>query len=151
VDSALEALTEMTGGRGPDACIDAVGMEAHGSGLDGWYDWSKQQVRLQTDRPTALRMAIQACRKGGTVSVPGVYGGVIDKVPMGAAFNKGLTMRMGQTHVHRYVKPLMDRIEQGQFDPSYVITHRMRLDDAPIGYNIFRDKEEECIKVVLKP
>jgi threonine dehydrogenase-like Zn-dependent dehydrogenase len=151
VDSVLEALTEMTGGRGPDACIDAVGMEAHGSGLDGWYDWGKQQIGLQTDRPTALRPAIQACRKGGTVSIPGVYGGIIDKVPIGAAFNKGLTLRMGQTHVHRYVKPLLERIEREEIDPSFIITHRMRLDEAPTGYDIFRDKQDNCIKVVLQP
>jgi threonine dehydrogenase-like Zn-dependent dehydrogenase len=126
-------------------------MEAHGSGLDGFYDWTKQQVRMQTDRPTALRMALQACRKGGTVSVPGVYSAVIDKVPMGAAFNKGLTLRMGQTHVQRYMKPLLRHIEEGRIDPTYVITHRLPLQEAPAGYKMFRDKENECIKVVLKP
>jgi threonine dehydrogenase-like Zn-dependent dehydrogenase len=151
VESVVEALKEMTGGRGPDACIDAVGMEAHGTGLDGWYDWTKQQVRLQTDRPTALRSVLQACRKGGVVSIPGVYGGVIDKVPFGAAFAKGLTLRMGQTHVQRYMGPLLERIEQGEIDPRYIITHRMRLDDAPHGYQIFRDKEDACVKVVLRP
>lgn len=151
VDSVVEALIEMTGGRGPDACIDAVGMEAHGSGLDGWYDKSMQQMRMQTDRPTALRQVLQACRKGGTVSIPGVYGGIIDKVPMGAAFNKGLTLRMGQTHVQRYMKPLLDRIEQGDVDPSFIITHRLTLDEAPAGYRMFRDKQNDCIKVVLQP
>lgn len=151
VDSVVDALIEMTGGRGPDSCIDAVGMEAHGSGLDGFYDWTKQQMRMQTDRPTALRMALQACRKGGTVSIPGVYSAVIDKVPMGAAFNKGLTLRMGQTHVQRYMKPLLRHIEEGRIDPTYIITHRLPLQDAPAGYRMFRDKENECVKVVLKP
>jgi threonine dehydrogenase-like Zn-dependent dehydrogenase len=151
VDSIVEALTEMTGGRGPDSCIDAVGMEAHGSGIDAWYDWSKQQVRMQTDRPTALRQVFQACRKGGTVSIPGVYGGLIDKVPMGAAFNKGLTLRMGQTHVQRYMNPLLQRIEKGEIDPSYIITHRISLDEAPDAYKTFRDKSDSCIKVVLRP
>jgi threonine dehydrogenase-like Zn-dependent dehydrogenase len=151
VDSVVEALTEMTGGRGPDSCIDAVGMEAHGSGIDAWYDWSKQQVRMQTDRPTALRQVFQACRKGGTISIPGVYGGLIDKVPMGAAFNKGLTLRMGQTHVQRYMNPLLQRIEKGEIDPSYIITHRISLDEAPDAYKTFRDKSDSCIKVVLRP
>lgn len=151
VESVVAALIEMTGGRGPDACIDAVGMEAHGSGLDGFYDWTKQQVRMQTDRPTALRMALQACRKGGTVSIPGVYAGVIDKTPIGAAFNKGLTLRMGQTHVQRYMRPLLQHIEAGSIDPTYIITHRLRLKDAPLGYKMFRDKQDECVKVVLKP
>jgi threonine dehydrogenase-like Zn-dependent dehydrogenase len=151
VDSVVEALTEMTGGRGPDSCIDAVGMEAHGSGIDAWYDWSKQQVRMQTDRPTALRQVFQACRKGGTISIPGVYGGLIDKVPMGAAFNKGLTLRMGQTHVQRYMNPLLRRIEKGEIDPSYIITHRISLDEAPDAYKTFRDKSDSCIKVVVRP
>jgi threonine dehydrogenase-like Zn-dependent dehydrogenase len=147
----VEGLKEMTGGRGPDACIDAVGMEAHGSGVVGMYDKAKQAVRLQTDRPTALREAIQACRKGGTVSIPGVYGGFIDKVPMGAAFNKGLTLRMGQTHVHRYLKPLLQKISDHEIDPAFVITHRMPMEDAPKAYDIFKKKEDHCIKVVLKP
>ncbi len=151
VDSVVDALAEMTGGRGPDACIDAVGLEAHGTGLDGFYDWSKQQMRLQTDRPTALRMAVQACRKGGTVSIPGVYIGLIDKMPIGAAFGKGLTLRMGQTHVHRYMRPLLEHIEAGRIDPTYIITHRLNLQDAPEGYKMFRDKENECVKVVLSP
>lgn len=148
---AGEAVTEMTGGRGPDSCIDAVGMEAHGTGLDALYDKAKQAVRLESDRPTALRQAIVACRKGGTVSIPGVYGGFVDKVPLGAAFNKGLTMKMGQTHVHRYLRPLLDRVQKGEIDPSFVITHRMKLDEAPHGYDIFKNKKDNCIKVVLKP
>ena len=148
---AVDELKERTGGRGPDACIDAVGMEAHGTGVSALYDRAKQAVRLETDRPTALRDAIQACRKGGTLSIPGVYGGYIDKVPLGAAFAKGLTMRMGQTHVHRYMRPLLNRIQRDEIDPSFVITHRMTLDDAPRGYQMFRDKEDECIKVVLRP
>jgi len=148
---AGEAVTEMTGGRGPDACIDAVGMEAHGTGLDALYDKAKQAVRLESDRPTALRQVILACRKGGTVSIPGVYGGFIDKVPLGAAFNKGLTMKMGQTHVHRYLQPLLDRVQKGEIDPSFVITHRMKLDEAPQAYEIFKQKKDNCIKVVLKP
>ncbi len=148
---AGEAVTEMTGGRGPDSCIDAVGMEAHGTGLDALYDKAKQAVRLESDRPTALRQVILACRKGGTVSIPGVYGGLVDKVPLGAAFNKGLTLKMGQTHVHRYLRPLLDRVQKGEIDPSFVITHRMKLDEAPHAYEIFKQKKDNCIKVVLKP
>lgn len=148
---AGEAVTEMTGGRGPDACIDAVGMEAHGTGLDALYDKAKQAVRLESDRPTALRQVILACRKGGTVSIPGVYGGFVDKVPLGAAFNKGLTLKMGQTHVHRYLRPLLDRVQKGEIDPTFVITHRMKLDEAPDAYEIFKHKKDNCIKVVLKP
>ena len=147
----LDEINERTGGRGPDACIDAVGMEAHGTGVSAFYDRAKQAVKLETDRPTALREAIQACRKGGTVSIPGVYGGVVDKLPLGAAFAKGLTLRMGQTHVHRYLRPLLGRIERAEIDPSFVITHRMTLDDAPHGYGMFRDKDDECVKVVLRP
>lgn len=147
----LEALKEMTAGRGPDACIDAVGMEAHGTSIDALYDKAKQSVRLESDRPHVLRQVIWACRKGGTVSIPGVYGGFVDKIPMGAAFNKGLTFRMGQTHVQKYLRPLLERIERGEIDPSFVITHRMRLRDAPRGYEIFKHKQDNCIKVVLKP
>ena len=147
----VDELKDRTGGRGPDACIDAVGMEAHGTGVAALYDKAKQVVRLETDRPTALREALTACRKGGTVSIPGVYGGYVDKVPLGAAFAKGLTVRMGQTHVHRYMRPLMNRVQRGEIDPSFVITHRMTLDDAPRGYGMFRDKEDECIKVVMRP
>ncbi len=147
----LEALKEMTGGRGPDSCIDAVGMEAHGMTLDAWYDLAKTKLMMETDRPHALRRAIQACRKGGTVSIPGVYGGLLDKFPMGMAFAKGLTLKMGQTHMQRYMKPLMDRIEKGELDPTFIITHRLPLDEAPKAYYTFRDKQDECIKVVLKP
>ena len=146
-----EALRDMTGGRGPDACIDAVGMEAHGETIDDWYDKAKTATLLATDRLSALRQAIHACRKGGTVSIPGVYGGLLDKVPMGAAFAKGLTFKMGQTHVHRYLPLLMDRIQRGEIDPSYVITHRARLDHAPKAYRTFRDKKDGCVKVVMKP
>jgi len=142
----LEALKEMTGGRGPDACIDAVGMEAHGAGIPGAYDRVKQAVRLETDRPLALREAIMACRNGGTVSVPGVYGGFIDKFPMGAVMIKS-----GQTHVQRYSRPLLERIQKGEIDPSFIITHHLPLDEAPHGYKMFRDKEDDCMKVVLKP
>jgi threonine dehydrogenase-like Zn-dependent dehydrogenase len=148
---AFEALRDATGGRGPDACIDAVGMEAHGATADDWYDRVKTATFLATDRASALRQAIHACRKGGTVSIPGVYGGFIDKVPLGAAFGKGLTLKMGQTHVHRYLPSLLDRIARGEIDPSFVITHRVPLEDAPAAYRTFRDKEDGCIKVVLKP
>jgi len=147
----IDALKELTGGRGPDSCIDAVGLEAHGTGLPGAYDLVKQAVRLETDRPHALREAIQACRKGGTVSIPGVYGGFIDKMPMGAAFGKGLTLKMGQTHVHKYLAPLLGRILAGDIDPSFVITHRLPLSQAPNGYKTFRDKQDGCIKIVLDP
>jgi threonine dehydrogenase-like Zn-dependent dehydrogenase len=148
---AGEALKEMTAGRGPDACIDAVGMEAHGTGVDALYDQAMQAVRMESDRPTALRQVIVACRKGGSVSLPGVYGGLIDKVPMGAAFNKGLKFKMGQTNVHKYLQPLLEYIREGKIDPSFIITHRLSLDEAPRGYEIFKHKQEECIKIVLKP
>jgi threonine dehydrogenase-like Zn-dependent dehydrogenase len=147
----LEALKDMTGGRGPDACIDAVGMEAHTPGLIGAYDKAKQAVRLQTGRPMALREAILACRNGGTVSVIGVYGGFIDKFPMGSLMNRSITMRTGQCHVQRYLKPLLERIQNGDIDPSFVITHRMPLEQAPQGYSIFKEKQDHCIKIVLKP
>jgi len=149
VDSVVEALKELTGGRGPDACIDAVGMEAHGHGPSYAYDRAKQAVKLETDRPLALREAIMACRSGGTVSVIGAYGGFIDKFPMGSLMNRSLTLRTGQCHVHRYMRPLLDRIEQGEIDPSYIITHRLGLEDAPRGYELFKQKEEDCMKVVL--
>ncbi|WP_447980044.1 zinc-dependent alcohol dehydrogenase [Candidatus Nitrospira bockiana] len=149
VDDLVETLREMTGGRGPDACIDAVGMEAHGTTLAAWYDRVKQSMYLETDRPIALREAIQACRKGGTVSIPGVYSGVIDKVPIGAAFTKGLTFKMGQTHVHRYMRPLLDHILRRAIDPSFVITHRIPLEEAPRAYRLFQEKQDGCIKVVL--
>jgi len=145
------ALKEMTGGRGPDCCIDAVGMEAHGTGFMAAYDAVKQTFRMETDRALVLREVILACRKGGKVSVPGVYGGFIDKMPMGAFVNKALTMRSGQTHMQKYMQPLLERIQNGEIDPSFIITHKMSLEDAPRGYKIFRDKQENCIKVVLKP
>jgi threonine dehydrogenase-like Zn-dependent dehydrogenase len=144
-------LREMTGGMGPDACIDAVGMEAHGAGLDYWYDKVKTATMMATDRAITLRQAIHACRKGGVLSIPGVYGGFIDKVPMGAAFNKGLTLKMGQTHVHKYLPRLLEHIENGDIDPSFVITHEVPIDRAPEMYKTFRDKEDGCIKVVMKP
>lgn len=147
----VEELKEMTGGFGPDACIDAVGMEAHGTSVDAMYDRAKQAMLLETDRPHALRQAIQACRKGGVVSIPGVYGGFLDKFPLGAAFSKGLTFKMGQTHVHRYMRPLLKRIERGEIDPTFVITHRISLDQVPQAYKTFRDKQDDCIKVVIKP
>ncbi|HEX4567546.1 MAG TPA: zinc-dependent alcohol dehydrogenase [Vicinamibacterales bacterium] len=149
--NVYEALKDMTGGRGPDACIDAVGLEAHAATIDDWYDRAKTSTMMATDRLSALRQAIHCCRKGGTVSIPGVYGGFLDKMPMGAAFGKGLTMKMGQTHVHRYLPRLMDYITRGEVNPAFVITHRARLDDAPEMYRTFRDKEDGCIKVVLKP
>jgi len=148
---AREMLNQMTGGRGPDVCIEAVGMESHGLGAAGAYDRVKQELKDETGRPHALRQAILSCRKGGTVSVAGVFGGFVDKLPMGAAFNKGLTFKMGQTHVHRYLKPLTDKISEGAIDPSFVITHKLNLDDAPDAYRRFRDKEDGCIKVMLRP
>ena len=147
----LDALHEMTGGRGPDSCIDAVGLEAHGTGIAGFYDRAKTSLMMATDRPNALRTAIMACRKGGTVSIPGVYGGLLDKFPLGAAFAKALTLKMGQTHMQRHLKPLLERIQKGEIDPSFIITHRLGLDDAPGAYKTFRDKQDECIKVILKP
>jgi threonine dehydrogenase-like Zn-dependent dehydrogenase len=145
-----DALAEMTGGRGPDACIDAVGLEAHGHGPWFAYDRVKQAARMETDRPTALREAILACRNGGTVSVVGVYGGFIDKFPIGAVVNRALTIRSGQCHVQRYTRKLLQRIEKGDIDPSFIVTHRMMLGDAARGYETFLNKEDECVKVVLK-
>jgi threonine dehydrogenase-like Zn-dependent dehydrogenase len=144
-------LRAMTGGQGPDACIDAVGLESHGTTLDAWYDRAKTSMYLATDRPHALRQAINACRKGGTVSIPGVYGGWLDKFPLGPAFAKGLTLKMGQTHVHKYLPVLLDRIERGEIDPSFVITHRVGLDEAPEMYETFREKRDDCIKVMMTP
>jgi threonine dehydrogenase-like Zn-dependent dehydrogenase len=147
-----DQLQTMTKGRGPDVCIDAVGAEAHGLGsMDAMMDKAKAAVGLTTDRIHALRQAINCCRKGGTVSVPGVYIGFPDKFPMGAAFGKGLTMRMGQTHAHRFLQPLLDRIDKGEIDPSFVITHRLPLEEGPAAYETFRDKKDGCIKVVLTP
>ena len=150
-DNLFTTLKEMTGGHGPDHCIDAVGLEAHGTGLGNIYDKTKELARLTSDRSNALRQAIQCCGKGGTVSVPGVYGGFLDKFPFGAAFAKGLTFKMGQTHTQRYLRPLLETIVQGKIDPTFVITHRMKLDDAPEGYKIFKEKKDDCIKVVLTP
>ena len=142
----------MTKGRGPDRCIDAVGAESHGAaGIVAALDKAKAVVGLGTDRPNALRQAVMCCRKGGTVSVPGVYIGMMDKFPVGAFVNKSITMKTGQTHVHRYLKPLMAKIETGEIDPSFLITHRLPLADAPGAYKTFRDKADGCVKVVLKP
>jgi threonine dehydrogenase-like Zn-dependent dehydrogenase len=151
VDDVLDILRDMTGGRGPDACIDAVGLEAHGHTAGALYDKVKTATFMATDRPNVLRQCIMACRKGGTVSIPGVYGGLLDKIPFGAAMNKGLTFKMGQTHMMKYMKPLLQRIERKEIDPSFVITHRVSLEDTPEMYKTFRDKQDECIKVVLKP
>jgi len=147
-----DTLMELTKGRGPDRCIDAVGAEAHaGGGVGAVLDKAKASVGLATDRPAALRDAIMCCRKGGTVSIPGLYVGLLDKVPMGAAMNKGLTLRMGQTHVQHYTGPLLKKIQAGEIDPSFVITHRIPLEDAPAAYKTFRDKKDGCIKVVITP
>ena len=147
----LDSLREMTGGRGPDSCIDSVGMEAHGHSAMYAYDRAKQALMLESDRPIALREAIMACRNGGTVSVAGVYGGLVDKLPMGSVMNRSLTIKTGQTHVQRYLRPLLQRIENGEIDPSFVVTHRLPLDEAPNAYEMFLNKTHECIKVVLKP
>lgn len=151
VDDLIQYLKDETGNIGPDSCIDAVGMEADGHGLMYAVDRAKQMLRMETGRPIALRECIQACRKGGTVSVPGVYGGFVDMIPMGAYMNKALTMKTGQTHMMRYMKPLFDRIERGEIDPSFVISHRVSIDRAPEMYKVFRDKRDHCTKVVLDP
>jgi threonine dehydrogenase-like Zn-dependent dehydrogenase len=145
-----DALLEFTGGRGPDKCIDAVGMEAHGHPAVYAYDRAKQALMLESDRPIALREAVLNCRNGGVVSVIGVYGGFIDKFPMGSVMNRSLTIRSGQCHVQRYMKPLLERVQNGEIDPSFVITHRLPLDQAPRGYDMFLNKEDDCEKVVLK-
>jgi len=151
-DDVYDRLMEMTSGRGPDRCIDAVGTEAHGRGsADAVLDRAKSALYLGTDRPHVLREAIMCCRKGGTVSVPGVYIGFLDKVPFGAAMNKGLTLKTGQTHVPRYYDRLLKKIDVGEIDPSFVITHRLPLADGPAAYKLFRDKQDGCIKVVLRP
>jgi threonine dehydrogenase-like Zn-dependent dehydrogenase len=144
-----EALKELTGGHGPDAVIDAVGMEAHSPRIDYAYDRMKQAVRMETDRPNALREAITNCRNGGIVSVVGVYGGFVDKFPMGSVMNRSLTIKAGQCHVHRYMQPLLERIQNGDIDPTFIITHRMSLEDAPRGYEMFKNKQDDCMKVVL--
>ncbi len=147
-----EALQWLTAGRGPDACIDAVGLEAHQSNRAlRAYDRTKQAARLETDRPHALREAILSCRNGGTVSVIGVYGGFVDKFPMGSVMNRSLTIRAGQCHVQRYMRPLLDRIRNGEIDPSFVISHQLPLDQAPQGFEMFKNKEDNCTKIVLKP
>lgn len=151
-NDVYDTLQQMTKGRGPDRCIDAVGCEAHATGsLDAVYDKVKTAVMMGTDRAHALREAIMCCRKGGTLSIPGVYIGFPDKVPFGALMNKGLTVKTGQTHMHRYMRPLLERVQKGEIDPSFVITHKVKLDDAPKMYKTFRDKKDGCIKVVLKP
>jgi threonine dehydrogenase-like Zn-dependent dehydrogenase len=151
-ESVVERLNELTQGKGPEKCIDAVGMEAHATAtLDSVYDKVKQSVMLETDRPHVLREMMYVCRPAGTLSVPGVYGGLLDKIPFGAVMNKGLTIRTGQTHVKRWTEDLLRRIEEGQIDPSFVITHRAGLADGPGMYKTFRDKEDGCVKVVLKP
>jgi threonine dehydrogenase-like Zn-dependent dehydrogenase len=142
----LDALKQMTGGCGPDAC-----MEAHGTGIAYAYDRVKQAMRMETDRPTALREAMLSCRNGGVVSVPGVYGGFADKIPIGSVMNRSLTIKTGQTHVQRYMQPLLERIQRGELDPGAIITHHFSLDDAPHGYEIFKNKQEQCVKVVLHP
>ncbi len=150
-DGIVDELRERTGGRGPDSCIDAVGMEAHGNYLDALYDRVKQAVMLETDRPSVFRRAIQCCKKGGTVSIPGVYGGMLDKMPFGAAFAKGLTLKMGQTHVQKFLPTLLQHIEDGDLDPSRIITHRFPLAQAAEAYEIFDKKDHHCAKVVLTP
>ncbi|WP_207540480.1 zinc-dependent alcohol dehydrogenase [Sabulicella rubraurantiaca] len=152
-ESVVERLNELTGGKGPEKCIDAVGLESHVSPLqpDTVYDRAKQLLMLESDRPHVLREMIYVCRPAGVISIPGVYGGLIDKFPMGLAMNKGLTFRMGQTHVNRWTDDLLRRIEDGQIDPSFVITHTARLEDGPEMYKLFRDKQDNCVKVVLKP
>jgi threonine dehydrogenase-like Zn-dependent dehydrogenase len=151
VDSVPEALKELTGGRGPDACIDAVGLESHFHGPAYAYDRVKQALRQETERPFALREAIMSCRNGGIVSVMGVYGGLMDKFPIGAVMNRSLTIKSGQCHVHRYMEPLLRRIQDGEIDPSFIVTHTLSLSDAPTGYELFKQKQDDCLKVVLKP
>ena len=151
-ESVVERLKELTQGKGPEKCIDAVGMESHASStMEHLYDRVKQAVGAETDRPHVLREMMYVCRPAGVLSVPGVYGGMIDKIPFGASMNKGLTWRMGQTHVRRWTDELLDLIVQGEIDPSFVITHRARLETGPDLYKTFRDKEDRCIKVVLTP
>jgi len=151
-ESVLERLKELTRGKGPEKCIDSVGMEAHAArSIDSMYDRAKQALMLESDRPHVLREMIYVCRPAGIISIPGVYGGLIDKIPFGAAMNKGLTFRMGQTHVNRWTDDLLNRIQEGQIDPSFVITHSVSLEQGPEMYKPFRDKHDGCIKVVLKP
>lgn len=147
----IETLKSITGGRGPDACIDAVGMEAHGHSFDAYMDEALQKTMLETDRSHALRQAIKACRKGGTISIPGVYVGMLDQFPLGVAFAKGLTLKMGQTHVQKYLPALVARIEKGEIDPSAIISHRFNLDEAPHGYDIWSKKKDRVTKIMLSP
>jgi threonine dehydrogenase-like Zn-dependent dehydrogenase len=147
----VEAPRDLTAGRGPAACVDAVGLEAHGLGPAHAYDVVKQAARLETDRPHVLREAVRACRKGGTLAVMGVYGGFVDKFPMGAAFNKGLTLRMGQMHAHKYLPRLLERVMNGEVDPSFAATHLMGLDEAQGAFQLFNKKNDECMSVVFKP
>jgi threonine dehydrogenase-like Zn-dependent dehydrogenase len=150
--SVLKELLDLTGGRGPDHCIDAVGMEArNGSTVVDAYDRVKQAARLETERPHALREAAMSCRNGGTISIVGVYGGLMDKFPIGAVMNRSLTIKTGQCHVHRYMRPLLDRIRKGDIDPTFIVTHHLGLEQAPHGYDIFKHKQDNCTKVVLKP
>ena len=151
IPDLIEVLKELTGGRGPDACIDAVGMEAHGVSIDAIADEVKQAMKVETDRPLVLRQCIQACRKGGVVSVPGVYGGFVDKIPMGAFMNKALTMRTGQTHMMRYMQPLLEHIQKGDIDPSQIISHRIRMEDVPEMYDVWLKKEDHVTKIVIDP
>ena len=151
-ESVIERLNGLTNGKGPEKCIDAVGMEAHAAGtVDAMYDRVKQATMMETDRPHVLREMAYVCRPAGTLSIPGVYGGLLDKIPFGAIMNKGLTIRTGQTHVNRWTDDLLRRIEEGQIDPSFVITHTVSLDEGPDMYKVFRDKQDGCIKVVIKP
>ena len=149
-DAIVERLKFMTNGRGPDACIDAVGMEAHGHTVLNAIDQVKLKTGLGTDRPDALRRAIQSIRKGGTMSIPGVYGGALDKFPLGAAFEKGVSFKMGQTHTQKYMKPLLEKILNDEIDPSFVISHRLKLDDGPMAYENFNNNKDEFIKIVMK-
>ncbi|MBV8880557.1 MAG: glutathione-dependent formaldehyde dehydrogenase, partial [Planctomycetaceae bacterium] len=146
-----EVLNDLTGGRGPDSCIDAVGLEAHAPSGKVLYDRVKQALMLESDRPIVLRQAMRACRNGGTLSVPGVYGGLIDKIPFGAVMNRAITIKTGQTHVQRYMKPLLEKIERGDLDPTFIISHRLPLSEAANGYDMFVNKEDDCVKFVLKP
>ncbi|HEU4726327.1 MAG TPA: zinc-dependent alcohol dehydrogenase [Kofleriaceae bacterium] len=149
-DNVHEALMEITAGRGPDACIDCVGLEAHGHGIEYAYDKVKQSLKLQIDRPIAVRDAIMACRNGGIISILGVYAGLVDKFPLGALMNRGLTIKTGQCHVHRYMRPLLERIERGDIDPSFVVSHHMKLEDAATGYDMFMRKQDNVMKIVLR-
>ncbi len=151
-EDVYERLLDLTGGIGPDICIDAVGMEAHGSNMvEHIYDKIKTNLMLESERPAVVRQTIECCRKGGTVSISGVYGGLADKIPLGALMNKGLTIKTGQCHVHRYVPELLDAVRKNRIDPSFVVTHRIPLSQAPHGYHIFREKQDNCVKVVLDP